>query len=81
MIYHVISLSLLSGELGNDVSALNSVPAAIFSFLATAQTNYVPPGCEFTENPFERSLALAMSFGGDTDTSTYFYYINRACNI
>jgi len=55
-------------ELGNDVSALNSVPAAIFSFLATAQTNYVPPGCEFTENPFERSLALAMSFGGDTDT-------------
>ena len=54
----------LIGKLGNDVSAINSVPAAIFSFLASCQTNYIPPGCESTENPFERSLQLAMSFGG-----------------
>lgn len=49
--------------LGNDVSALNSVPAAIFSFVKEAfeaTTN--------DENPFLRTLKTALRFGGDSDT-------------
>ena len=56
----VFDYEKLINKLGNDVSAFNSVPAAIFSFAACAQTNYIPPGCESTENPFERSLHLGM---------------------
>jgi poly(ADP-ribose) glycohydrolase ARH3 len=41
-------------ELGNDILAFNSVPTAIYSFLA---------------NPdFEEALIYAVSLGGDTDT-------------
>jgi len=41
-------------ELGNGVEAFNSVPTAIFSFLATRS--------------FERALRLAVGLGGDADT-------------
>ncbi len=41
-------------ELGNGVEALNSVPTAIYSFLASSS--------------FESSLIYAVNLGGDTDT-------------
>jgi len=41
-------------ELGNSVEAFNSVPTAIFSFLATRS--------------FEQALRLAVGLGGDADT-------------
>ena len=50
--------------LGNDVSALNSVPAAIYSFLAGS----FPESVESVENAFERTLHVALAFGGDSDT-------------
>lgn len=45
---------LIIKELGNGIEAFNSVPTAIFSFLA--------------HNTFEASLIYAVSLGGDTDT-------------
>lgn len=42
------------GKLGNGIEAFNSVPTAIFSFLA--------------HTTFEASLIYAVSLGGDTDT-------------
>lgn len=41
-------------ELGNGIEAFNSVPTAIFSFIA--------------HTTFEASLIHAVSLGGDTDT-------------
>ena len=49
--------------------SLNSVPASVYSFMAVTQPCVFSGYDEsFSENPFERSLMLAMSFGGDTDT-------------
>ena len=69
-------------DIGNDVSAIRSVPTAVYSFLvcahdayytgddgktkATATAGTIDP--ERTGNPFEKTLQMAMSFGGDTDT-------------
>jgi poly(ADP-ribose) glycohydrolase ARH3 len=67
----------LSGEkvayiLGNDVSALKSVPSAIYSVLR-AQT---PIETFQSTNPFVRTLYFALSLGGDTDTIA-----SMACSI
>ena len=51
-------------ELGNNVSAIESVPTAIYSFLKGRDR---VEGLE-TSNPFERTVQLAMTFGGDSDT-------------
>jgi len=55
-------------ELGNDVSAVDSVPTALFCFLKvlheSKKEDPVPP----SENIFERILRLAIRMGGDTDT-------------
>ena len=50
--------------LGNEVEAVKSVPTALFCFLKAK--NAVDGFCE--TNPFQRTLELAMSFGGDSDT-------------
>ncbi|CAG2100555.1 unnamed protein product [Medioppia subpectinata] len=62
-------VSELSGEmvahiLGNDVSALKSVPSAIYSVLRSQKAieNFD------TTNPFVRTLYFSLSLGGDTDT-------------
>jgi len=67
----------LSGEkvayiLGNDVSALKSVPSAIYSVLR-GQT---PIEAFQSTNPFVRTLYFALSLGGDTDTIA-----SMACSI
>lgn len=51
-------------QLGNDVTALHSVPTAIYSFIK-GQDNI--SGIE-TTNPFRRTIEYAISLGGDTDT-------------
>lgn len=51
-------------SLGNDVTAIFSVPTAIFSFLRAQKPI---PGIE-TENKFRRTVQYAISLGGDTDT-------------
>eukprot|EP00096_Caligus_rogercresseyi_P006065 TRINITY_DN22224_c0_g1_i1.p1 TRINITY_DN22224_c0_g1~~TRINITY_DN22224_c0_g1_i1.p1 ORF type:complete len:360 (+),score=74.38 TRINITY_DN22224_c0_g1_i1:35-1114(+) len=53
-------------DLGNDVSALKSVPSAIYSFLRVREG----PSSPFSEvsSPFQRTLMTAVGFGGDTDT-------------
>lgn len=55
-------------ELGNDVSAVDSVPTALFCFLKvlheSKKEDPVPP----SGNIFERILRLAIRMGGDTDT-------------
>ena len=50
--------------LGNEVEAVKSVPTALFCFLKAK--NPVDGFCE--TNSFQRTLELAMSFGGDSDT-------------
>ncbi|KAK4882575.1 hypothetical protein RN001_005894 [Aquatica leii] len=50
--------------LGNDISALGSVPTAIYCFLR-AQKDI--PGIR-TDNKFRRCVQYAISLGGDTDT-------------
>ena len=45
----------VAGELGNDIEAFNSVPAAVYSFLSHPDS-------------FEKSVLYAISLGGDTDT-------------
>ncbi|MBI4186937.1 MAG: ADP-ribosylglycohydrolase family protein [Chloroflexi bacterium] len=45
----------VAGELGNGIEAFNSVPAAIFSFLAHPDS-------------FAQAVLYAISLGGDTDT-------------
>jgi len=52
-------------KLGNEVSAANSVPAAIYSALRVREEK----SQEFEGfSLFEQALMLAYSFGGDTDT-------------
>nr|XP_015910887.2 ADP-ribose glycohydrolase ARH3-like isoform X2 [Parasteatoda tepidariorum] len=51
-------------HLGNDVSALRSVPTAIYSFLRSLK----PLPYYDTTNPFIRTIYFAISVGGDTDT-------------
>jgi poly(ADP-ribose) glycohydrolase ARH3 len=51
-------------ELGNNVSAIESVPTAIYSFLKARD----PVERLETANPFERTVQLALTFGGDSDT-------------
>ncbi|XP_059159988.1 ADP-ribosylhydrolase ARH3-like [Physella acuta] len=62
---HSLSKSTVVDELGTDVSALGSVPAAIFAFLKSATQNI--PKLEKV-NSFEKSILYAISLGGDTDT-------------
>ena len=50
--------------LGNDIAAIKSAPTALFCFLKAK--NSVNGFCE--TNSFQRTLELAMSFGGDSDT-------------
>ncbi|KAK3597729.1 hypothetical protein CHS0354_006080 [Potamilus streckersoni] len=50
--------------LGTDISALNSVPAAVYAFLrATKKLKGIQD-----RNPFEKTIIYAISLGGDTDT-------------
>jgi poly(ADP-ribose) glycohydrolase ARH3 len=51
-------------DLGNDVSALRSVPSAIYSYL---RAQSAVEGLD-AESAFVRTMQLAFSFGGDTDT-------------
>ena len=51
-------------KLGNDIAAVRSAPTALFCFLKAK--NPIGGFCE--SSPFQRTLELAMSFGGDTDT-------------
>ncbi|XP_053985839.1 ADP-ribosylhydrolase ARH3-like isoform X2 [Hylaeus volcanicus] len=51
-------------KLGNSVTALYSVPTAIFCFLRAQKPI---TGIE-TENPLRRAVQYAISLGGDTDT-------------
>ncbi len=50
--------------LGNDVSALYSVPTSIYCFL---KAQNAIKGID-SENPFRRAIEYAISLGGDTDT-------------
>jgi len=52
------------GMLGTSVSALHSVPTAIYCFLKSF-TGF--PGVE-TDNIFRRAIQYAVTLGGDTDT-------------
>ena len=49
--------------LGNDIAAINSVPTAVYCFLRGQD-----PVEGLSSNAFQRTLELAMGFGGDTDT-------------
>jgi len=63
-------------ELGNDVSAVDSVPTALFCFLKVlrdATKEKVHPGAEAV---FERVLRMSIRMGGDTDTIA-----SMACSI
>jgi poly(ADP-ribose) glycohydrolase ARH3 len=58
--------------LGNEISALKSVPVAIYSVLRAQK-----PLNDFeSDNPFVRTLYFALSLGGDTDTIA-----SMACSI
>lgn len=50
--------------LGNDVSALYSVPTSIYCFLKAHKSI---KGID-SDNPFRRVMEYAISLGGDTDT-------------
>lgn len=50
--------------LGNDVSALYSVPTSIYCFLKSQKAI---KGID-SENPFRRAIEYAISLGGDADT-------------
>jgi len=54
-------LAEMGFELGNDVSAIESVPTALFCFLRACR-QFKP------ENQFEETIRLAIHLGGDTDT-------------
>ncbi|XP_034944045.1 ADP-ribose glycohydrolase ARH3-like [Chelonus insularis] len=51
-------------NLGNNVTALDSVPTAIFCFL---RAQYPVNGIK-TDNPMRRAIQYAITLGGDTDT-------------
>lgn len=61
--------------LGHSVSALFSVPTAIYCFLRGTQEDRKPEGIT-SENPFRRCLEYAIGLGGDTDTIA-----SMACSI
>ncbi|XP_076308294.1 ADP-ribosylhydrolase ARH3-like isoform X2 [Tachypleus tridentatus] len=50
--------------LGNNISALKSVPTAVYVFLKNLETS---ESSEY-ENPFVRTMHFSISLGGDTDT-------------
>ncbi|KHJ42888.1 hypothetical protein D918_06970 [Trichuris suis] len=55
---------IVAATLGNQVSALESVPAALYSFIRCLK-----PNSDFPQsNPMVRTIAYAISLGGDTDT-------------
>ncbi|XP_064609017.1 ADP-ribosylhydrolase ARH3-like [Liolophura sinensis] len=54
----------IAEDLGNDVSALDSVPTAIYSFLRAQESIEGLP----VKVPFERAVLYAITMGGDTDT-------------
>jgi len=59
-----VSTSEIIENLGHHISALKSIPTSIYAFLkATRPVPNFP-----VENPFERTIGLAITFGGDTDT-------------
>ena len=47
------------------MSAFRSVPAALYAFLASASSQNE---IDLSENGFEKTLKIAMMFGGDSDT-------------
>jgi len=51
-------------DLGNDIASIRSAPTALFSFLKAQKP--IEGFCE--TNEFQRTLEVAMSFGGDSDT-------------
>lgn len=62
-------------ELGNDVSAVDSVPTALFCYLRGLSGHHGRdhgdadlPGATDHANVFERVLVTALRMGGDTDT-------------
>lgn len=55
-------------ELGNNVTALKSVPTAIYSFLRVQQHQEKPITDFQAPNQYERTIQYAISLGGDTDT-------------
>ena len=61
--------------LGHSVSALFSVPTAIFCFLRSTQQHRLPEVAN-SQNPFRRCLEYAIGLGGDTDTIA-----SMACSI
>lgn len=54
----------LLNVLGNDVSALYSVPTSIYCFLKAEKAI---KGID-SDNPFRRAMEYAISLGGDADT-------------
>lgn len=58
--------------LGHSVSALFSVPTAIYCFLKNSRSNCEPA----PEHPFRRTLEYAIGLGGDSDTIA-----SMACSI
>jgi len=63
-------------ELGNDVSAVDSVPTALFCFLKVMHESMREDPIPLPEAMFERVLRLAIRMGGDTDTIA-----SMACSI
>ena len=63
-------------ELGNDVSAVDSVPTALFCFLKVMHESMREDPIPLPEAKFERVLRLAIRMGGDTDTIA-----SMACSI
>lgn len=72
---HIPSEEKIVDALGHSVSALFSVPTAIYCFLRSTQEDRRPEGVT-SENPFRRCLEYAISLGGDTDTIA-----SMACSI
>lgn len=62
--YEDASPERVASELGNEITADRSVPAALYAFLRSARPlkNYK------TSNGFTRALFFAIAMGGDTDT-------------
>lgn len=61
-----MDIETLVDHLGNDVSAIGSVPASLYSFFLVSEANACPS--EDIESKFEGVLQTALLFGGDTDT-------------
>jgi len=55
-------------ELGNDVSAVDSVPTALFCFLKVVHESMKEEPAPTPGDIFEKILRLAIRMGGDTDT-------------